>query len=150
MTAAKHLPEDAFPFVSPAERDRLLAHGREQRFAAGDQIVREHHHTRAIYVLTKGRVAVEKDHLGVGVVVDELRPGAVFGEVSYLDGSPASASIVAREDVEVFVLDKLDDVLSADPELAAGFYRSLATLLARRLRFTTEESVTAATALIWG
>ena len=150
MTSAKHLPDDAFPYLSLDERDRLLAHGREQRFEAGEEILRERHRSRAVYVLLKGRVAVEKDHLGVGVVVDELRPGAVFGEVSYLDGSPASASIVAREEVEVFVLDELDDLLTSDPALASGFYRSLATLLARRLRFTTEETVTAATALIWG
>jgi CRP-like cAMP-binding protein len=150
VTAARHLPEDSFPYLSMAERDRLLAHGHQQRFAAGEEILRERHRSRAVYVLLNGRVAVEKDHLGVGVVVDELRPGAVFGEVSFLDGSLASASIVAREDVDVFVLDELDDLLTSDPALASGFYRSLATLLARRLRFTTEETVTAATALIWG
>jgi CRP-like cAMP-binding protein len=150
MTSAKHLPEDAFPYLSLAERDRLLAHGREERFAAGETILRERHQSRAVYVLAKGRVSVEKDHLGLGVVVDELRPGAVFGEVSYLDGSPTSASIVAREDVDVVVLEELDELLASDPALASGFYRSLATLLARRLRFTTEDSVTAATALIWG
>jgi CRP-like cAMP-binding protein len=150
VTHAHHLPDDSFPYLSLAERDRLLAHGRQQRFGAGQAILRERHQSRAVYVLLKGRVTVEKDHLGVGVVVDELRPGAVFGEVSYLDGSAASASIVAREDVDVFVLDELDDLLISDPELASGFYRSLATLLARRLRFTTEETVTAATALIWG
>jgi extracellular factor (EF) 3-hydroxypalmitic acid methyl ester biosynthesis protein len=150
VTAARHLPDDSFPYLSMAERDRLLAHGHHQRFAAGEEILRERHQSRAVYVLLNGRVAVEKDHLGVGVVVDELRPGAVFGEISFLDGSPASASIVAREDVDVFVLDELDDLLTSEPALACGFYRSLATLLARRLRFTTEETVTAATALIWG
>jgi hypothetical protein len=57
---------------------------------------------------------------------------------------------VARDSVVVFVLEELDELLTSDPALATGFYRSLATLLARRLRFTTEETVTTASALIWG
>ena len=138
---ARHLPDQAFPFLSLAERDRLLAYGREQRFEQGEAIVREGHYCRAIYVLITGRVAVEKERLGEGVVVDELRPGAVFGEISFLDGSQASASVVAREPAAVFILDELDLLLASDPSLATGFYRSLASLLARRLRFATEEGV---------
>jgi len=144
----RRLPDDAFPFLSTAERDRLCAHGREQRYAPGEAILREREYSHAIYVLMSGRVAVQKDHLGLGVVVDELRPGAVFGEVSYLDGSPTSAAVVAREQAEVLILEELDELLASDPALASGFYRSLAALLARRLRFTTQDSV--ATALIWG
>jgi extracellular factor (EF) 3-hydroxypalmitic acid methyl ester biosynthesis protein len=150
MTSAKHLPEEAFPYLTPAERDRLLAHGREQRFEAGTTILREREQSSAIYVLTSGRVTVEKDHLGGRIVVDELRPGAVFGEVSFLDGSPTSAAIVARDDVDVVVLEDLEELLASDTAVASGLYRSLATLLARRLRFTTEETVTTASALIWG
>ena len=133
----QRLPEDAFPFLSAAERERLGAHGREHRYAPGEAILREREYSHAIYVLTSGRVAVQKDHLGLGVVVDELRPGAVFGEVSYLDGSPTSAAVVAREEADVLILEELDELLASDPALASGFYRSLATLLARRLRFTT-------------
>jgi CRP-like cAMP-binding protein len=54
---------------------------------------------------------------------------------------------VTVEPVEVFVLDGLDELLAADPALASGFYRSMATLLARRLRFTTRESARAAALL---
>jgi hypothetical protein len=57
MTPARHLPDDAFPYLSLAERDRLLAHGREQRFEPGEVILRERHRSRAIYVLISGRLA---------------------------------------------------------------------------------------------
>jgi extracellular factor (EF) 3-hydroxypalmitic acid methyl ester biosynthesis protein len=144
MTQARHLPDQAFPFLTLAERDRLLEYGRERHFEAGKVILREHHRSSAIYVVISGRVVVEKDHRGAAVGLDELRPGAVFGEVSFLDGSPATASIVAREPVDVFILDELDALLASDPALAFGFYRSMCTLLARRLRFTTQESVNAA------
>jgi extracellular factor (EF) 3-hydroxypalmitic acid methyl ester biosynthesis protein len=148
MTAAQRPPDEPFPFLSPDERERLLAHGSERRYAEGEPILNERERSHAIYVLTNGRAVVKKDHLGLGVVVDELRPGAVFGEVSYLDGSLTSASVVAREQADVLVLEGLEELLESDPALASGFYRSLATLLAGRLRFTTEENVT--TALIWG
>jgi extracellular factor (EF) 3-hydroxypalmitic acid methyl ester biosynthesis protein len=148
MTPARHLPDQAFPYLTLAERDRLLGYGREQHFEAGEAILRERHLSSAIYVLLTGRVAVEKDHLGDRVTVDELRPGAVFGEVSFLDGSPTSASVVAREPVDVFVLDELDTLLASDAALASGFYRSLSTLLARRLRFATQESVRGATTAV--
>jgi CRP-like cAMP-binding protein len=148
MTELRHLPDQAFPFLTLAERDRLLAHGRELRFEAGDVIVREGHRSTAIYVLLSGRVTIEKEHLEESVVLDELRLGAIFGEVSFLDGSPPSASVVACEPVHLFVLDELDELLASHPTLAAGFYRSLATLVARRLRFTTQESVRSAASLI--
>jgi extracellular factor (EF) 3-hydroxypalmitic acid methyl ester biosynthesis protein len=144
MTPPRHLPDLAFPFLTLAERDRLLAYGRAQHFEAGEAILREHHRSSAIYVLLRGCVAVEKEHHGAAVAIDELRPGAVFGEVSFLDGSPATASIVACGPVDVFVLDELDALLASDPELASGFYRSMSTLLARRLRFTTQETARAA------
>jgi extracellular factor (EF) 3-hydroxypalmitic acid methyl ester biosynthesis protein len=148
MTQVRHLPDQAFPFLTLAERDRLLAHGRELHLEPGDVVLREGHRSSAIYVLLSGRVTVEKEHLDESVVLDELRQGAIFGEVSFLDGSPPSASIVACEPVHLFVLDELDELLTSHPALAAGFYRSLATLVARRLRFTTQESVRAAASLI--
>jgi extracellular factor (EF) 3-hydroxypalmitic acid methyl ester biosynthesis protein len=148
MTTPRHLPDQAFPFLTLAERDRLLKYGRRQCFEMDDVILREDHRSCAVYVLLSGRVAVAKDHLDECVVLDELRPGAVFGEVSFLDGSPPTASIVALEPVELFVLDELDELLTSDPPLASGFYRSLATLVARRLRFTTNESVRAAAAWV--
>jgi extracellular factor (EF) 3-hydroxypalmitic acid methyl ester biosynthesis protein len=147
MTPTRHLPDQAFPFLTLSERDRLLAYGRELHFDVGETILRERHRSSAIYVLLSGQVAVEKQHLDDPVCVDELRPGAVFGEVSFLDGRPPSASVVALEPAAVFVLDELDGLLASDPALACGFYRSLATLLARRLRFSTQESARAAALL---
>jgi CRP/FNR family transcriptional regulator, cyclic AMP receptor protein len=139
MPPARHLPDASFPFLTLSERDRLLAYGRQQRFEPGAVILGEGHRSNAIHVVIDGRVAVEKLHDGNCVVLDELRTGAVFGEVSYLAGTPATASVVACCPVDVFILEDLDDLLASDTTLAAGFYRSIASLLARRLRLTTEE-----------
>jgi CRP-like cAMP-binding protein len=140
--------DEAFSFLTPEQRGILLERAREERYEEGAAIVTEDHVQGAILVVKEGRVSVEKSHFGGRVPISELGPGALLGEVSYLDGSPASASVVARTPVTVLVLEGIDDLLSSDPDFAGGFYRSLAVLLAQRLRHTTEDRVVSA--LQWG
>ena len=138
----------AFPALDASQRERLRAQSTERRYATDDVIIKEGSVFSALFVVVDGIVGVEKEHLGGGIPLAELGPGAVFGEVSYIDGSPASASVVARTDVTACAIEDVDGVVSSDPELAAGLYRSLAILLARRLRYGNEERVLSA--LQWG
>src|SRR5438067_215225 len=117
--------EEAFPFLAAEQRDLIRARSRQQDYASGEAIVEDGAPVSALYVIASGAASVEKMHLGRGIPLGELGPGALVGEVSYLDGSPASASVVARTDVTAHVIEGLDDLLGADPELAAGLYRSL-------------------------
>jgi CRP-like cAMP-binding protein len=75
-----------------------------------------------------------------GVAVARLGPDEVFGEMSYLEDSGATASVIAEEDVEVDVVEgpAITSLLGSDPVLAGRFYRSLAILMAHRLRNTTQ------------
>jgi CRP-like cAMP-binding protein len=75
-----------------------------------------------------------------GVAVARLGPDEVFGEMSYLEDSGATASVVAEEDVEVDMVEgaAVTSLLSSDPALAARYYRSLAVVMAHRLRNTTQ------------
>jgi extracellular factor (EF) 3-hydroxypalmitic acid methyl ester biosynthesis protein len=138
----------AFPALDASQRNRLRAQSTERRYATDDVIIKEGSAFSALFVVVDGIVGVEKEHLGGGIPLAELGPGAVIGEVSYIDGSPASASVVARTDVTARAIEDVDGVVSSDPELAAGLYRSLAILLARRLRYGNEERVLSA--LQWG
>lgn len=149
-TAMAHPLEEAFPFLSEEHLELLLQRSREEQYEPGDVIVAEGAALSTLYVIASGTVSVEKDHLGGGVSIAELGPGGLFGEVSYLDGSPTSASVVARTAVSAHVLEELEELLSTDTALASGFYRSLAVLLAGRLRFGNEERVWVVSALQWG
>ncbi len=140
--------DEAFPFLSDEQRGLLLERTREEEYAAGSAIVAEDAVQGAIFIVKEGRVAVEKSHFGGRVPISELGPGALLGEISYLDRSPASASVVARTPVTVLVVEDIDDLLASEPAFASGFYRSLAVLLARRLRHTTEDRVVSG--LQWG
>jgi CRP-like cAMP-binding protein len=72
----------------------------------------------------------------------EIRPGEICGEMSFLEDMPASANVVAHEDVEAYHLDRpaLESLFELFPHLASRFYRSLATNLSRRLREMIEPS----------
>jgi len=143
-----HALENAFPHLDDAGRDRLLEHAHQEEYPVDAVIVAEESRPEALFVLLRGRAAVAKDHLGVPISIGEIRPGELFGEVSFLDGSPASASVVAREPSTVLALSDVDTFLDGAPELAAGFYRSLAVALARRLRYSAEDRV--AVGFLWG
>jgi len=67
-----------------------------------------------------------------------MRAGDVAGEISFIDKGPASALVIADDDVEATVLshDHIHDTLAGHPELAARLYRSLALLMAQRIRRT--------------
>ena len=143
-----HALEQAFPYLDDSGRARLLEHARQEEYPAGAVIVAEDSPPGALFVLIHGRVTVAKEHLGQPISISEVRPGELFAEVSYLDDSPASASVIAREPATVLVLADPDALLAAAPELAAGFYRSLAVALAQRLRFSADDRV--ASGLLWG
>ncbi len=140
--------EEAFPFLDEEGRGLLRSQSREREYEPGDVILEEGTPFAALYVVARGSVSVERSHLGGAVPLRELGPGAVIGEISHLDGSPASASVVARTPVVAYAIEGIDELLGSDPVLAAGVYRSLAVLLARRLRFGNEDRVVSV--LQWG
>jgi CRP-like cAMP-binding protein len=102
-------------------------------FKEGESIVHKGKRTNGVYLILKGTVRVQ---IATGEPLPEIGPGEICGEMSYLDELPASASVVAREPVEVYFLDRstLQSLFELFPHLASRFYRSLATNLSRRLR----------------
>jgi len=65
-----------------------------------------------------------------------LTEGALFGEMSFLDGLPASATVSAVTKVELALISRqqLAAHFERDGGFAARFFESLATTLALRLR----------------
>lgn len=66
------------------------------------------------------------------VIIGEVNPGELVGEMSFLDELPRSASVKAKEDSEVLVIPhkKFIDVLDGQPR----WFRSLMRTLSQRLR----------------
>jgi len=66
----------------------------------------------------------------------KLGAGELIGEISFLEGSPASATIVAEEPSVVLVIDtqQLSARMRADTAFASRLYRAFALIGERRLR----------------
>jgi CRP-like cAMP-binding protein len=134
----------AFVALTETQREVLCAGARTRSYDAGETVLREGAESRALYVVTKGTARVKKDYFGIPVTLDELGPGDVFGEISFVDGAPASASVIAADALELLVIDGIEPELRSDPWLATCVYHSLTAVLARRLRTNTDDRATAA------
>ena len=111
------------------------------RFENGDKIVRQGKTVEGLYVLLKGSASVRLSPPGGPRTIGA---GDVCGEISFLDGQPASADVVAEEEVEAYFLDRptLETLFELFPHLGSRFYQSLALILSRRLRDVIEHDGT--------
>lgn len=113
----------------------LFQVGEEKAVNPGTAIVHEGVRPNAIFVVARGSFNV-----GVETLADEplatLRVGELIGEISFLEGSPASATIVADEESAVIAIDNrvLNKRLREDTAFAARLYRAFALVAERRLR----------------
>ena len=103
------------------------------RFQAGNVLITEGRSGQAFLVLTAGEAEVSRE----GKAFLRLEPGDHAGEMSLLDGSPASATVVAISDVEALVLYQrdFDNLLETIPSLG----RRLLASLARWVRETARQ-----------
>jgi len=101
----------------------------ESEYVRGEVIMREGELGDELFCLVEGEVEVLR---GAGTPdemhLNRLGPGAYFGEMAVLDGSPRSATIVAASPVRVLVLagERLRELAQEMPELAFDLLRVLA------------------------
>lgn len=118
----------------------LAQHSRLVTYEKNDVILKKGRLPDAIYIIERGRVRIERE---TGAVIARRGPGAVFGEISFLESKGASASVVADETADVSVIDKahVQELLESEPDFAIRFYKTLASTLAFRLRQAADRLV---------
>lgn len=126
-------------FLDPGEESALLATAVSQVFDTGDVVMAQNAVHQAIYVIDRGSVAIERENGMQYVELAILAPGEFFGEISFVDGAPTSARVVAREPTQVRILtpELVSNLDQPDPTFGHRFYKSLAAILADRLRKTS-------------
>jgi extracellular factor (EF) 3-hydroxypalmitic acid methyl ester biosynthesis protein len=134
---------DVFHFLTHDDLRLLAEKARRVSFATGEIVLSEGSEAPGIFVLRTGRVKIEKRFPSPPHTITTLGPGEVFGEVSFIDSHPASASVIAVEASEADILEKTEviSLLSSVPGLSSRFYQSLALKLSERLRSTTDTVV---------
>lgn len=103
-----------------------------QRFAPEQRIFTQDDAGACMYVIRSGKVAIT----AAGAVLENLGPDGIFGEMALIDGSPRSATAIAREPTEVAVIDERAFLYLV--ERNPGFALHLLRRLADRLRRTTQ------------
>jgi len=122
---------DAMDEFGPAERERLLARF-GKRFTSGETLFKEGDPAKEAFLLQEGRVRLIKRVRAVERSLMVLRPGDLFGESAFIDGSTRSSTAIALSDVAALVLDRTTfrSLLENNQAVAARIVEQLV----RRLR----------------
>ena len=86
----------------------------------------------ALFIIKDGQVKVSiVSEDGREVILSLFRDGAVFGELSLLDGKPRSANVIATEPTELIMLRRVDflQLVSRTPKIAITLLAELASRL---------------------
>ena len=107
----------------------------------GQEIIKEGARIDHLYILRRGSASVELEGTTARAVIATLSAGDVCGEMAFLGDSTATAAVVAKDEVEVDAIWADGPRETRNPVVGFGvrFYRSLAVLLAQRLRETSKE-----------
>jgi transglutaminase-like putative cysteine protease len=132
--------DDPLDALDPEQRRALLAEAQHRVYPPGALLVEQESEPRSLFRIHSGFARVHRDHLGARVELGRMGPGTWFGELSLLDGAPASATVAAESRIEVdrFSEATIEKLVSESPRVAAAFHKALAVVLARRLRNLTE------------
>ena len=85
-----------------AKMDHAIA-----EYKKDDVIIREGDSFTSIYLLLRGGVLITKNRYGSQIRLAKLKPGEIFGEMSYFSKKLRQSTIIAHDD-DVMVL-KMDD-----------------------------------------
>ena len=103
----------------------------------GEPILLEKEPVLGIYIVLEGQVAVI-DSTTKNVIAD-LNALEAFGEMSFLQDAPASASVkVQSEEAKVALIPRkvMEQLIESDPSFGSGFFKGVAEVLVTRIRRT--------------
>ena len=126
-----------FSLMDEDERTALAERMEEREFSKGETLFSHGDAGDSLMVIRRGRVQVYVENTeGVKIILGEIEPGEIVGEVSLFDPGPRSATAVAVEDTELFVLehDDLWQVIQRKPHMAVD----MLAVMGKRLRATDE------------
>jgi CRP-like cAMP-binding protein len=134
-TFIKELP--LFGDLRELSRQALARAGKFVLVKKGQSIFYQSDPSEKVYLLRSGLVSIVLESQdGREMVINEMHPGDIFGELGLLTRQPRSTSAIARVDSEILVLPRqvFLGVLESEPGLA----RRILELTANRLRGSSE------------
>lgn len=130
----KYLEQD---LPSKEDWELILKNARQQTYEPDEKIVNEgEFHTQRISQIISGECRIERIINGVSEVMKfKMSEGDMFGEISFLQGGAASASVIAQTKVELSSVDAYSIKVLAElkPGLAGRFYKYIASIIRTRI-----------------
>lgn len=130
-----------FKTLSEEELQQILSIAEEVSSPKNTTLLRDGEVSSEIYLVLSGKVAVVKNEQQLAI----LESGAVIGEMSLIDRSPRSASVITLEDSKFLVLS-----LTQQTALYNHILQNLSKQVSQRLRNTNEFTVKALQAELEG
>jgi SulP family sulfate permease len=114
-----------------------------QRYEAGTAICREGDDADRVWMLTRGSVSVRvasRDHART-LRIASLAVGTIVGEIAFIEGGKRTATIIADEIVECYVLElsAYDIIVRDHPQIGIKLLANLLRVVTYRLRTTSDE-----------
>ena len=126
-----------FPVLGQTERETFIASARPRSFRAGEPIFHMGDPGDSMMLVETGEVRISYPAPdGRAVVMSELKPGAVFGEIALLDGGPRSADATAATNCTLLVFERR--VLMAMLKASWPLAEAVLKLVCARLRRSDE------------
>jgi serine/threonine protein phosphatase PrpC/CRP-like cAMP-binding protein len=123
--------------LSRDELMKVLRYVHEVQLLPGAVVFREGEEGQDLFLVVSGTLQVEVERQ----VVNQLGPGAHFGEIALVSGQPRSATVVAREPTRLLRLSREDffDLSQRDQAVAVKMLWSFAQTLAGRVTGLSKE-----------
>jgi hypothetical protein len=125
--------DNVLPTLDTSEARRLMAQGEWRTALTGAELMQENQRMPELVYIARGAAVVEMGGKLVGV----CGPGDFLGEMSFMSGHPASATVRVANQIRYCAFDRtrISEFLDKNPELRtaleAGFNRNLAGKLVR-------------------
>jgi len=119
-----------FQSLSSRHQRRVADLASEERLMEGATIVREGDIGDTFYVILEGEAKVTS---ASGRVVNRMRPGDFFGEISLLDGGPRTATVVADTPMTLIGIERKAFLraIADEPEIGVRLLAHAAGMLRR-------------------
>jgi CRP-like cAMP-binding protein len=138
---------DTFSVLPAADWELLLSGAKSVTVPRDEIIITQGQKYQRLYQISRGRCRIELDKApppdspegtpSEHLVLGTMEQGELFGEISFLRGVGASATVIAdSETVDLTIIEGyfVKTLFGIDPSFAGRFYKYLAALLAHRIR----------------
>jgi len=142
-TELNNKPEELVFLANQSAEDwaKIFSYTEIYIFKEGEVVIHKGDTSRVLYLVKNGtlEVFIPQKNNSSGKRISLIEEGSVFGEQSFFDGRPRSASVRGVTDGEMlsFSLEAFNTLAARESELARNILFDLARLLSIRLRQTT-------------